>query len=82
MKDKIDDCPLAPVGNYQQGYPNEEGHPVRTVLYVPPCKDWDGEICHWFDPPQRVEDIVNWIKVHREEKDEYCKTNKTRDLLA
>ena len=58
-KNKIDDCPLAPVGNYLQGFPDEEGHPVRTVLYVPPCKDWDGEMCHWFDPPQRVSELIS-----------------------
>ena len=55
-KTKSDDCPLAPVGNYWQGYPDEEGHPVRTVLYVSPCRHWDRAtgICHWFDPPRKV----------------------------
>ena len=60
MKSKIDDCPLAPVGNYQRGYPDEEGWPVRTVLYVPPCKDWDGatRMCHWFDTPRKVSELL------------------------
>ena len=61
MKGKIktDDCPVAPVGNYEQGYPDEAGWPVRTVLYVPPCKHWDGTsgMCHWFKTPRRVSEL-------------------------
>ena len=61
MKGKTKDCPLAPVGNYQQG---EEG----ARLYVPPCKDWDGEICHWFDLPCEINKILDFVKRERMSK--------------
>ena len=56
---KENDCPLAPDGYYWQGFPNKDGWPVRKVLYVPPCPNWIKGMCHWFNIPQKVSEILN-----------------------
>jgi len=55
------DCPLAPDGYYWQGYPLEEGWPVRKIKYVAPCKNWDNGVCRWFDTPTKVSEFLDFI---------------------
>ena len=55
----MSDCPLAPNREYRQGFPDGS---IKTVAYIAPCKDWDGVYCNWFEPPQRVSELLEPTK--------------------
>ena len=56
MKEKIGNCPLAPVaGHFSKG--DRDGNIVEAIPIIP-CEHWANGMCLWFESPKEVGEIL------------------------